>query len=51
MLQRLNENFVLVPCMVDGLGMSKEMGGTEGTTISLSEGSIAGNGSALLEKG
>ena len=50
MLQRLNANFVLVLCAVEGLGMNTEVGGTEGTAVCLSEGSIASNGSASPQK-
>lgn len=51
MLQRLNANFVLVPCVVEGLGVSSEVGGAEGAAACLSEGSAASNGSAQPQKG
>lgn len=50
LLQRLNANFVHVPCVVEGLLMSMKVRGTYGTTAYLSEGSIAINGSTLPQK-
>lgn len=36
LLQRLNANFVLVHCAAEGLGISTEVGGAEGTAVRLS---------------
>ena len=50
LLQRLNANFLLVPCAAEGLAMSMDIGGTEGTAGWLAEGSIASNSSVLTQK-